>query len=108
MSVRSSEPAALFAALGDTTRLGLISKLAVGGPQSISRLSEGTTVTRQAITKHLRVLEETGLVHVAQQGRERVCQLEYARFKEAQRFLDAVSQRWDAALERLRMQVEGE
>lgn len=65
-------------------------------------------MTRQAVRKHLRVLEAAGFVRVAKQGRKSVCQLEYARFKEAQRFLDAVSRRWDAAFERLRMQVEGE
>ncbi|HEY0466529.1 MAG TPA: metalloregulator ArsR/SmtB family transcription factor, partial [Polyangiaceae bacterium] len=70
--LKVSEAAPLFAALGDETRLKLVSRLCTEGPLSIVRLSEGTDVTRQAITKHLRALADAGLVHDTRQGRERI------------------------------------
>ena len=98
--------APLFAALGDETRLHLVAKLCAGGPLSIARLSEGTAITRQAITKHLRVLGEAGLVRDAPRGRERIWQLEPRRVEEARQWLDRLSARWDERLERLKTLVE--
>jgi DNA-binding transcriptional ArsR family regulator len=98
--------APLFAALGDETRLRLVARLSAEGPGSIARLSERSGVTRQAITKHLRVLEGAGLARSARRGRERVWSLEPRRLDDAHAFLDAVSRRWDDALERLRALVE--
>ena len=100
--------APVFAALGDETRLRLVARLCDGGPQSISKLTEGAEVTRQAITKHLHVLEEAGLVRGARDGRERVWELETRRLEEAKKALDRISKRWDDAIERLRAFVEEE
>jgi DNA-binding transcriptional ArsR family regulator len=96
----------LFAALGDKTRLWLVTRLCDSGPMSISRLTAGSHVTRQAIAKHLRVLEGAGLVHSRRRGRESVWQLEQRRLREARRYLDLISQQWDTALGRLRDLVE--
>jgi DNA-binding transcriptional ArsR family regulator len=100
------EAAPVFAALGDETRLRLVAQLCAKGPLSIARLHEGSAVTRQAITKHLEVLAEAGLVHGTRQGRERIWQIETARFEKAQRCLDQISQQWDGALARLKAFVE--
>lgn len=96
----------MFAALGDQTRLLLLARLCEGGRWSITRLSAGATVTRQAVTKHLHVLAGAGLVRGARRGRERVWALEPGRITEAKRTLDELSRRWDQALERLRAYVE--
>jgi DNA-binding transcriptional ArsR family regulator len=98
-------PAPLFAALGDKTRLWLVSRLS-GGPLSITSLTAGSRVTRQAVTKHLRVLEGAGLVRSARRGRESIWQLEQRRLQEARRYLAQISQQWDGALARLRTFVE--
>lgn len=98
--------APVFAALGDETRLRLISRLGEGQPQSITALTAGEGVTRQAITKHLRVLETAGLVRGQRQGREQRWELQADRIDDAKSWLDDISKRWDAALERLRAYVE--
>jgi DNA-binding transcriptional ArsR family regulator len=100
------DAAPLFAALGDETRLALVSRLAAGGPLSITRLTDGTGITRQAVTKHLTVLAGAGLVRDERHGRERLWQLDAARFAIARRYLDMVSQGWDDALNRLSRYVE--
>ena len=104
----SSAPAAVFAALGDPTRLGLVARLSAGGPLSIARLTEATHVTRQAVTKHLHVLEEAGLVRRLRQGRASVWEMETRKLEAARRYLEQISQRWDAALQRLKAAVEEE
>ena len=73
---------------------------------SIARLTAGSDVTRQAITKHLRVMEEAGLVNATRHGRESVWELETERLVDARRSLDVISERWDAALGRLKDRVE--
>ena len=98
--------APIFAALGDETRLRLVSRLCNGGPMSITRLTAGTTVTRQAITKHLRVMEQAGLVRSRRRGRERLWQLEQRRLADARHYLELISRQWDDALDRLREFVE--
>jgi len=98
--------APVFAALGDKTRLRLVSRLCHDGPMSITRLTAGSKVTRQAITKHLRVMEEAGLVRGTRHGRESVWRLDQRRFQDARRYLDLISKQWDAALGRLRDLVE--
>ena len=97
----------LFAALGDKTRFRIVVQLGHDGPASIARLTVGSAITRQAITKHLRVLEDAGVVRNKRCGRESVWQLERRRLEEARRHLDAISRQWDNALERLRRHVEG-
>ncbi len=94
-----------FAALGDPTRLGLVGRLS-RGPAPIVRLAEGAGMSRQAVTKHLYVLERAGLVTCAKRGRTTVWALERRRLDEAKAALDAISGQWDAALERLRAFVE--
>ena len=96
----------MFAALGDDTRLRLVSRLSGGGPLSISKLTDGFPMTRQAITKHLRVMQSAGLVSAAVQGRESVWQLNQKRLTEAQRHLQMISERWDETLGRLKALVE--
>jgi len=96
----------LFAALGDKTRLRLVFRLCDNGPMSITRLTAGSKVTRQAITKHLHVMQQAGLVHSARQGRESVWQLDQRRLKDARHYLDLISKQWDNALGRLREFVE--
>jgi len=103
-AARSS--AILFAALGDQKRLWLVSRLCSDGPASITRLATGARITRQAVTKHLRVMERAGLVRSARRGRERLWQLEQQRLEEACRYLNQISAQWDKALERLRALVE--
>lgn len=98
--------APLFAALGDETRLALVGRLAASGPQSITELTERADVTRQAVTKHLRTLESAGLVRVTRAGRASIYELETARIAAARRHLDAIADRWDAALGRLKKLVE--
>jgi DNA-binding transcriptional ArsR family regulator len=94
--------AAVFFALGDETRLGLVSRLCEDGPTSIAKLTENFEMTRQAITKHLRVMEDAGLVRRTQQGRESSWRLETARLAEAREHLDSISADWDSALQRLK------
>ena len=101
------ESAPLFAALGDATRLRLVVRLCDDGPMSITRLTTGSKITRQAITKHLLMMEEADLVHSTRHGRESVWQLDQKRLEDARRYLDLISKQWDAALGRLRKFVEG-
>jgi DNA-binding transcriptional ArsR family regulator len=103
---RQAEAAPVFAALGDVTRLQLISRLCSSGPLSITRLSAGAPVTRQAITKHLTALANAGIVRHSRHGRERFFELEPTRLASARSYLDQVSAQWDTALERLRALVE--
>ena len=105
-AVKLSDAAPLFAALGDTTRLKLVTRLCIEGPLSIARLSEGTDVTRQAITKHLLALADAGVVNDNRMGRERIWELQPERLQTARLCLDQISAQWDAALERLRAFVE--
>jgi DNA-binding transcriptional ArsR family regulator len=98
--------AVVFAALGDTTRLGLLRRLSADGPSSITRLSDGTGVTRQAITRHLHVLGRAGLVRNTRRGRERVFALDVKRLEKARQYLDQVAAQWDAAAARLKAFVE--
>jgi DNA-binding transcriptional ArsR family regulator len=101
-------PAPLFAALGDRTRLSLLTKLSDGRTQSIARLSSGTKLTRQAITKHLRVLENAGLVTSTRVGRESQYVFRPEPLDELKSYLTQVSQHWDDALLRLKSFVEKE
>ena len=101
------DPILIFAALGDPTRMRLVARLSKGGPQSIARLTEDSKVTRQAITKHLRVLEGAGLLRSTRKGRESRWEVEPRRLAVARAFLDKISAQWDEKLEALRKHVEG-
>jgi DNA-binding transcriptional ArsR family regulator len=107
-TLKATDAVPVFAALGDETRLTLLGRLSVEGPLSITRLSEGTGVTRQAITKHLHALGNAGLVRNARRGRERVFELDVKRLAKAKRYLDQVSAQWGEAAERLKAFVEGD
>ncbi len=102
--VRDAAP--LFAALGDETRLRLLIRLSSGGPGSITHLSAKSAVSRQAISKHLRVLSDAGLVRGTRRGREQVWDLEPERLAAAHQYLDRISEQWDEALDRLKKLVE--
>ena len=104
--VRGSAQAPVFAALGDETRLALVGRLAGGETYSISQLRSGSRLTRQAITKHLRVLEKVGLVRSVHRGRESLFQLDPEPIVEMREYLDLVSEQWDEALNRLKAFVE--
>lgn len=99
--------APVFAALGDETRLGLVVRLSSGGPLSIARLTEGLHVSRQAVTKHLRVLEEAGLARATRVGRDSVWEMQPGRLDEARKWLSHIEGQWDDALGRLKRQLEG-
>jgi DNA-binding transcriptional ArsR family regulator len=102
--LRTSAP--IFAALGDETRLRLVAVLCAGGAVSIAELTSGTEITRQAVTKHLHVLADAGLVHDIKVGRERLWEFEPTQLEEARRSLDVIAQQWDHALNKLKMAVE--
>lgn len=99
-------PAPIFAALGDETRLRLMAKLCAGRPRSIAQLTAGSRLTRQAITKHLRVMERVGIVHGVRRGRENLFKLDPQPLEQAKGYLDVVSRHWDDALARLKSFVE--
>ncbi len=103
---RWKDAAPVFAALGDETRLKLVARLSMHGPESITRLTADSRVTRQAITKHLEVLAGAGLVRDVRRGRERIWEFEGERLDEARRLLKEISKGWDVRLERLRRFVE--
>src|SRR5689334_10006932 len=102
-----AEEAPVFAALGDATRLRLVARLCSEGPLSITRLSDGSGVTRQAITKHVRALAGAGLVRSSRRGREQICELDAKRLERARRSLEQISAQWDVALARLDAFVRG-
>lgn len=105
-ATKVSNAAPVFAALGDETRLRIVIRLCDGGPQSIVRLTEGSNVSRQAVTKHLRALSDAGLVRSERVGRETFWELETKRLAEARHYLDRISEQWDRALLRLKAFVE--
>src|SRR5690349_13262284 len=92
----------VFFALGDETRLSLLIKISDGRPYSIAQLTEESKLTRQAISKHLRVLEDAGLVHGARAGRESRYEFDPTPIEEVRDYLDLVSEQWDHALARLK------
>jgi DNA-binding transcriptional ArsR family regulator len=100
------DPAQVFAALGDPTRFRLVARLAGGEPMSITRLTAGMDVTRQAITRHLEVLADAGLVHGRRRGRERLWELDRARLELARRAIDHISEWWDEKLADLKASIE--
>ncbi len=109
-SARAGWPAAaapVFAALGDETRLKIVSRLSGVGPTSTVRLTDVAAVSRQAIAKHLVALQRAGLVGSRRVGRERRWALRPARLAEVRAYLERISLDWDLALGRLKMMVEG-
>ena len=105
-SARRGSYARVFAALGDETRLKLVARLSRGQPSSIAQLTEGSRLTRQAITKHLRVLEGARIVRSVRAGRESRFAFDPEPLAEIKGYLDFVSEQWDQALARLKCLVE--
>jgi DNA-binding transcriptional ArsR family regulator len=101
-----AEAAPVFAALGDATRLSLLSRLRDGRPRSIVQLTDGLGLTRQGVSKHLRVLEEAGMVSSKRTGRESRFVFEPAGVAAARGYLERASRQWDRALARLQAFVE--
>jgi DNA-binding transcriptional ArsR family regulator len=101
-----SKAAPVFTALGDQTRLHIVSRLCQEGPLSIARLTEGTELSRQAVTKHLRTLSDAGLATCDRSGREQHWRIEARRLGEVRRLLGQISAQWDEALSRLTTLVE--
>lgn len=99
--------ASVFAALGDETRLAIVARLSAEGPLSITKLTDAAYMTRQAVTKHLAVLADAGVVRDEKRGRERIWALETERLAAARERIDAISAQWDDAIGRLRAFVEG-
>jgi DNA-binding transcriptional ArsR family regulator len=106
IAARQRAHAPVFAALGDETRLSLLARLSGGRRLSISQLTEGSRLTRQAITKHLRVLENAGVVHGVRAGRESLFEFDPRTIEDAREYLDRVSAEWDRTLARLKSFVE--
>jgi len=106
MSAHKAHAADVFAALGDPTRLALVATLSRGERRSLASLASNTRLTRQAVAKHLRVLQGAGLVRHSRDGRESRYALEAAPLDEARDYLASVSAHWDDALERLKAMVE--
>lgn len=106
LAARRQTHASVFAALGDETRLALVTKLARGQPFSISELTKGTKLTRQAISKHLHVLETVGMVESRRTGRENLFEFSPRPIEGIKQYLDFVSEQWDQALSRLKCFVE--
>lgn len=103
---RAPDLAEVFFALGDATRLRLVAVMCAGGLFSITQLTASSDITRQAVTKHLRVLAQAGLVHDVRAGRERLWQLDPAPLDEARRSLEQIGRQWDRALGHLKAFVE--
>lgn len=102
----TKNPAPVFAALGDNIRLGVVARLCTDGPLSIARLTAGSGVTRQAVTKHLRVLAGAGVVRGVRHGRESIWELEPRQLEEARQSLERISKQWEKSLGRLKIFVE--
>ena len=96
----------IFAALGDTIRLAIVARLCDDGPLPTIQLKRGTKLSRQAITKHLHILEDVGLVQSRRVGRDRSWRIEATQLAKSRAYLDQISAQWDARLERLRVFVE--
>jgi len=106
LAARLQPRSPVFAALGDETRLALVVKLSSGQPHSISQLTEGSRLTRQAITKHLHILESVGIVHSVRRGRESRFEFDPQPIEGIKQYLDFVSEQWDQTLSRLKSLVE--
>ena len=105
-AARMTTAVLVFAALGDAVRLSIVVRLCSDGPLPTIQLKQSTNVSRQAVTKHLRILEDVGLVHSDRVGRDRLWRIEMHRLAEIRKYLDQISEQWDARLERLRTFVE--
>jgi DNA-binding transcriptional ArsR family regulator len=104
--VSGSVVAPIFAALGDPTRLLLVSRLCTGHARSITQLTKGTGLTRQGISKHLAILQEAGVVTSCRVGRETHIAICTAALDKAAAYIETASHQWDDAIARLKLLVE--
>ncbi len=105
-AARPEDSAPVFAALGDETRLRIVTRLSKKGPLPIVQITEGTGMTRQAVTKHLTVLRDAGLLRSERVGRKLIWELDPKGLNRVHRHLEAISRQWDEAVDRLRAFVE--
>jgi DNA-binding transcriptional ArsR family regulator len=96
----------LWSAIGDPTRRRLLDLLLAHGGGTATTLGRELPVTRQAVTKHLTVLDRAGLVHATPAGRERRYQVDDAQLARAVAQLTAVGSAWDARLQRIKHLAE--
>ena len=96
----------VFAAVSDPTRRELLERLRLDGPQPITRLAEQLPMSRQAVTKHLRVLEQAGLIVQQPRGRERLHALSGEPLKEVSDWLAPYEAEWDERIDRLKELLE--
>lgn len=106
LAENSGSVASVFAALGDSTRLSLLSRLCDGRSLSITELTQDTGVTRQGISKHLKVLEDSGIVSSERVGRESRYNVRADSLLEARQYLERASRQWDDAIERLQRLID--
>jgi DNA-binding transcriptional ArsR family regulator len=107
-ALTQAEAAPLFAALGDETRLSLLSRLSDGAPRSISQLTAGLDLTRQGVTKHLRILQDADMVRSRRLGRQNLFVIHPAGLRVARDYLLRASAQWDDVVARLAAFVEEE
>jgi DNA-binding transcriptional ArsR family regulator len=107
-AAKLSKAVPVFTALGDETRLSIVNRLSREGPLSISRLTDGTRLTRQAVTKHLGVLADAGLVRGRRRGRERIWRIHARRLEDVRHYLREISAQWDDAIARLQAVLESD
>src|SRR5262245_2793425 len=97
---------ALWSAVGDPTRRRMLDLLLTNGGGTATTLSEQLPVTRQAVAKHLAVLDRVGLVHVTPSGRERLYEVDAAQLARAVAQLSSVGATWDGRLRRIKRMAE--
>jgi DNA-binding transcriptional ArsR family regulator len=102
----TASTAATFAALGDTVRLTLISRLLDGDGYSLAELANGTKITRQGVAKHLAVLTRAQIVTSRRVGRESRFMVRVSSLRDAASYLEPASVQWDEAVARLKAIVE--
>ena len=103
---RSTGPDAVFQALSDPTRREVMRRLSVDGPTTLGEIASGLPVTRQAVSKHLIVLEDAGLVRVSGDTRRRTYRLTPRPLADAMGWMVDVGAEWDDRLDALRRHVE--
>ena len=98
----------VFAAVADPTRRSILGRLRGEGALSVSSLAHVLPISRQAVTKHLDVLERAGLIRKRVQGRERLHELEAEPLREVDDWLAPYAAVWDERLEWLRIHLDGD
>lgn len=92
----------VFEAVADPTRRALLGRLRSEGPRTLNELAADLPMTRQAVTKHLDLLADEGLVRIRREGRLRIHELDPAPLRELEDWLAPYAAEWDRRLERLR------